>query len=150
MTNDKNELIIWNSKLSCGIGLIDEQHRKLVEIVNEMFNHVTGDEAQERDYFNRVIQETVKYTKLHFATEEKIMFVTKFEGYAGHKKEHEKFILTVLDNIHDYETENQFTLFDFTKFLKDWILSHIDMVDKQYFEYLKKITVKKHDNGKKL
>ena len=142
MANDDNELISWTDKFSCGIKLIDDQHKGLVELVNEMFNHVTGNYVQERDYFNRVIQEAVKYVKIHFATEEKIMLATKFSGYTEHKKEHENFILTIVENIRDYEAGKRFTLSTFTRFLRDWILSHIALVDKQYFEYIKKIAIR--------
>ena len=142
---DKYELITWSHKLSCGIKLIDEQHKGLVDLVNEMFKHVTGNDVQEYDYFNRVIQEAVKYIKIHFATEEKIMLGTKFSGYAKHKKEHESFVLAVVNNIKDYEAGKRLTLSSFTKFLKDWILSHIAVMDKQYFEYFKQIASRKAD-----
>ncbi|MCL2440946.1 MAG: bacteriohemerythrin [Treponema sp.] len=135
---NNNELITWSNQLSCGITLIDEQHKRLVELVNEMFDHVTGNDVQEHDYFNRVIQETVKYIKIHFTTEEKILLVTEYRGYIEHKKEHERFIKAVLENIRDYETGRRITLSTFTRFLKDWILSHIALVDRQYFEYLRK------------
>ena len=136
-----NELITWTAKLSCGIKLIDDQHKGLVDLVNEMFNHATGNAAYERDYFNKVIHEVVKYVKNHFATEEKIMLAAKFSGYINHKKEHDNFILTIIENIRDYEAGKRFTLSTFTRFLKDWILSHIALIDKQYFEYFKRIAV---------
>jgi len=147
MKKHGNELITWNSKLACGVKLIDDQHKKLVELANEMFNHVTGNYVQERDYFNKVIQEAVKYVKEHFATEEKIMLATKFEGYSEHKKEHERFIVAVVEYIREYESGKRVTLSSFTRFLKDWILSHIAFMDKKYFEYLVSIAVRK-DNGK--
>jgi len=140
-----NDLISWNEKLTCGVKLIDDQHKGLVELVNEMFNHVTGNFVQEKDYFNRVIQEAVKYVKTHFATEEKIMIATKFKGYAEHKKEHDNFVRAVVENIKEYETGNRLTLSSFTRFLKDWILSHIALMDKQYFEYFKQIATRKED-----
>ena len=145
MTKENIELVTWSDRLSCGIALIDDQHKGLVDLVNDMFKHATGNETQEHDYFNRVIQEAVKYVKVHFATEEKIMIATKFSGYAEHKKEHEKFILAVVNNIKDYEAGKRLTLSTFTKFLKDWILSHIAMMDKQYFEYFKTIASRKAD-----
>jgi hemerythrin len=145
MVKDNVELVVWSDRLTCGIKLIDDQHKVLVDLVNEMFKHVTGNEIQEHDYFNRVIQEVVKYVKIHFATEEKIMTATKFFGYAEHKKEHEKFVLAVVSNIKDYEAGKRLTLSAFTKFLKDWILSHIAMMDKQYFEYFKTIASRKAD-----
>jgi hemerythrin len=125
--------------------LIDDQHKGLVELVNDMFNHATGNSIQEHDYFNIVIQEVVKYVKVHFATEEKIMIATKFSGYAEHKKAHDSFVLAVVNNINDYKAGKRLTLSTFTKFLKEWVLSHIAMMDKQYFEYFKKIATRKAD-----
>ncbi|MCL2762638.1 MAG: bacteriohemerythrin [Treponema sp.] len=145
MANDDGEFIAWTNKFSCGVKLIDDQHKGLVNLVNEMFNHVTGNDVQERDYFNRVIKEAVAYVKNHFATEEKIMIATKFAGYAEHKKEHENFVIAVVENIRDYESGKRHTLSTFTRFLKDWILSHVALVDKQYFDYFKKIATRKAD-----
>jgi hemerythrin len=141
------DLVTWSNKLSCGIKLIDDQHKVLVDLVNDMFKHATGNALDEKDYFNRVIQETVNYVKVHFATEERIMMGTKFPGYAEHKKEHEKFVLAVVHNIKDYEAGKRLTLSSFTKFLKEWILSHIAMMDKQYFEYFKSIASRKADGS---
>jgi len=147
MSNYDTEWIAWSSKLSCGVKLIDDQHKGLVNLVNEMFNHINGNEVQERNYFNRVIQEAVKYVRVHFATEEKIMIATKFAGYAEHKKEHDSFVLAVLNNVKDYEAGKRLTLVSFTRFLKEWILSHIAVMDKQYFGYFKTIASVK-DDGK--
>ena len=140
-----SELITWNSTFSCGIKLIDDQHRVLVGLVNDMFNHVSGNDEQEDAYFDKVIKEVVTYIKVHFATEEKIMLYTRFAGYAEHKKEHDNFVLAVIKNIQSYIAKERFTLLSFTKFLKDWILSHIAIMDKQYFEYIKKIATRKID-----
>jgi hemerythrin len=147
VTMSDNDLITWSNRLECGVKVIDEQHQELVKLVNEMFNHVTGNDIQEHNYFNRVIYEMVNYVKSHFATEERIMLLSEFEGYAEHKREHLLFIRTVVDNIRDYESGKRLTLSSFTKFLKDWILSHIAVMDKQYFEYFRKIATRKA-NGK--
>jgi len=136
MEKDKSELIAWSDRLSCGIKLIDEQHKGLVALVNEMFNHVTGNEIQEDKYFNKVIQEAISYVKIHFATEEKLMLAAKIPGYARHKNAHSRFILTVLDNVYSYNNGKKINLFSFTKYLKDWILSHIAIMDKQYFKHI--------------
>ena len=145
MPNDTNELIAWSDKLSCGVKIIDEQHKVLVALVNEMFNHVTGHTVQEREYFNKVIHEIVSYIKTHFATEERILRATKFSGYADHKKEHETFVHDIIKNVRDYEDGKRFTLSVFTRFLRDWILSHIALIDKQYFEYFKRKAISNAD-----
>ena len=140
-----SELVTWNNTLSCGIKIVDDQHKGLVNLVNDLFNHVTGNDEEEHAYFNKIISEMVNYVKVHFATEEKIMLATKFEGYTEHKKAHDKFVLNTVDNIRDYQAGKKLTLSTFTKFLKDWILSHIAVMDKQYFRYFVKIATRKED-----
>jgi len=139
------EYIAWSDKFSCGIKLIDDQHKQLVELVNEMFNHATGNAVQERDYFDRVINEAVEYIKTHFITEEKIMIAAKFKGYEEHKKEHLNFIVTVIEKAKDFQAGKRLTLSSFARYLKDWVLSHIAVMDKQYFEYFKNIATRKDD-----
>lgn len=143
--NKKEELVTWSSKFSVGVKLIDDQHKGLLDLVNDMFNHVTGDDDTERAYFNQVIQQAVGYVKVHFYTEEKIMLGTNFHGYPEHKKAHDSFILTVVDHIKSFESGKRMILSEFTKFLKDWILTHIAVMDKQYFEYFKEIATRKAD-----
>lgn len=147
LMSKEKELVTWNEKLACGLKPIDEQHKKLVELVNDMFRHATGNSGQEHEYFNSVIREVVDYVKYHFAAEEKILMATKYANFEEHKKEHEKFIQAIIENIRSYESGKRVALSNFTRFLRDWILSHIALVDKQYFEYFRKIATRK-DDGK--
>ena len=141
------ELITWSNTFACGIKLIDDQHKGLVDLVNDMFIHVTGNAEQENKYFNKVFNEAVSYIKLHFSTEEKIMLATNFSGYKEHKRAHDNFILNVAKTFSEPATGKRPSLYAFTKFLKEWILSHIAVMDKQYFVYLKQIATHK-GNGK--
>jgi hemerythrin len=145
-TNIKSELITWSSTFSVGIKIIDDQLKGLLNLVNDLFNHVTGNEAEEQAYFAKVIQQAVQYVKVHFMTEEKIMIHTKFPGYAEHKKAHDAFVLAVVDNVKNFRSASKkLALMDFTKFLKEWILTHIAIMDKQYFNYFKQIATRKAD-----
>ena len=143
MDVSKSEIVTWSSTFSVGVKLIDDQHKGLLNLVNDMFNHATGNEAEERAYFTSVIQQAVEYIKVHFSTEEKIMLRTNFPGYTEHKKAHETFVLAVVENIKNFEAGRRMVLLDFTRFLKEWILSHIAFMDKQYFAYFKRIATRK-------
>ena len=125
MKKDNFKLVTWSNTFACGIKLIDDQHKHLVDVVNEMFSHATGNEEQEQKYFGKIINEVVDYIRVHFSTEEKIMIGTKFAGYLEHKKAHDNFVLTVANIVSDSATSKRLSLYAFTKFLKDWILSHI-------------------------
>jgi len=111
------KLVTWSNTYSVGIKMIDEQHQGLMNLVNDMYNHVLGNPEAERAYFQKVIHSAVDYVKVHFATEEKIMRATRFEGYREHKREHDSFILTVIENIREFEAGRN-TLISFTNFLK--------------------------------
>ena len=145
MAENKSELVKWSSTFSVGVKIIDDQHRGLLDLVNDLFNHVSGDEEAEHAYFSQIVQQTVQYIKTHFSTEEKIMIHTKFPGYAEHKKIHDTFVLAVIEQIRNYEAGRRLMLSDFTRFLKEWILAHIAIVDKSYFSYFMDIATRKAD-----
>jgi hemerythrin len=132
---DRVEYVKWSDEYSMGINLIDEQHKGLIDLINELFNHVTGNKAEEKEYFQEVIEQAVQYVKFHFATEEKYMTSIGFPGYAEHKKAHEQFVLTVITTIKDFNEGNKMTLENFANFLKDWVLTHIAKVDMQYSKF---------------
>ena len=141
----KSELVTWSSTFTVGVKIIDDQHKGLLDLVNDMFNHVTGNENDEREYFSMVIQQAVQYVKVHFSTEEKIMIQTKFPGYAEHKKAHDTFILAIVENIRKFDAGKRLILSDFIKFLKEWILAHIAIMDKMYFAHFKSIATRQAD-----
>ena len=143
-----SELVTWSATYSVGIKLIDDQHKELFKLVNDMYNHVNNDDEEaERAYFKGVIKQVVEYVKKHFATEEKIMQKTQFTDYIGHKLAHDFFILSVVNLVKKFDEGKKVPLGYFTHFIKDWILSHIAIMDKQYFNHLKKIASRK-SNGK--
>jgi hemerythrin len=127
------------------VKIIDDQHKGLIEFVNDLFNHATGNEKQERAYFQDVVEQAVQYIKEHFVTEEKYMIATKFPGYAAHKKAHDEFTLTVVKSVKDFQAGKRLVLEKFAYFLKDWVLSHIAVMDKQYSDYFWKIATRKAD-----
>ena len=143
--NKSEKHVSWSKSYSMGIKLIDDQHKGLIDFVNDLFNHSTGKEDEERAYFKDVIQIAVSYAKTHFATEEKYMLATKFPNYAEHKKVHDEFILTVVKTVKDFESGKRLVLVNFAYFLKEWVLSHIAGMDVLYAQYFKKIAIRKED-----
>jgi hemerythrin len=141
----KIDIVTWQNSYSMGIKLIDEQHKGLLEIVNDLYSHAAKNDAEEHAYFKDVIAKAVNYTKVHFATEEKIMIATKFPEYNEHKKAHEDFILNIVKTAKDFDSGKRMVLVNFTNYLKDWILSHIAIIDVKYSEYFKKIASRKED-----
>ncbi|MCL2242984.1 MAG: bacteriohemerythrin [Treponema sp.] len=145
MDNKRNEQIIWSDSFSVGIKLIDDQHQGLFDITNNLYSHVTGNEDEERAYFDEVINQALDYVKNHFVTEEKCMLATNFPDYHKHKKTHDEFTFTVLRSVNEFKSGKSIVLEKFAGFLKEWILSHIAVMDKQYSLYFRKIAAIKRD-----
>jgi len=134
----KDETVKWSEDFACGIKIVDDQHKGLLDLINDLFNHASGDEEAEQEYFKQIVEKAVDYVRVHFATEEKIMKQTQFVGYEEHKKAHESFILEVLDNARAFQKEKRINLEEFTRFLKGWVLTHVAIMDKQYFSHFRK------------
>jgi hemerythrin len=145
MAAAQSELVTWSATFSVGIKPIDDQHKELLKLTNDLFNHCVGDNESERKYFKQAIGKALDYVKVHFSTEEKLMAATKFGGYGEHKREHDAFVLTVVEQVRSFNEGKPFALLTFTKFLKNWILTHIAVSDKQYSEHFKKIATRKSD-----
>jgi hemerythrin len=141
----KDEHVTWSNSYSMGIKLIDDQHKGLLKFVNELFDNSTGDEEGEREYFKKVIGQAVDYVKVHFSTEENYMLATRFPGYLAHKKTHEEFVLKVVGAVKDFEAGKRLVLVNFTRFLKNWVLSHVAVEDVKYSEHFRKIATRKAD-----
>jgi hemerythrin len=145
MQYHEGEHVKWSNTYSMGIELIDDQHKGLLDLVNELFNHSTGNEIAEREYFKEVIGQAVDYIKVHFATEEKLMLATKFPGYEEHKKIHNDFVLAVVKSVNDFKAGKRLVLANFSRFLKNWVLGHVAVMDVKYSEYFRKIASRKAD-----
>ena len=64
------EIFPWNSNLETGIALIDEQHARLVELLNRLAQqHVQGASAEE---IQGILGELADYADYHFHSEEAI------------------------------------------------------------------------------
>ena len=78
------------------------------------------------------------------------MLATNFSDYKEHKAEHDSFTLHVISVVQNYTGNNRLTLLDITKFLKDWVLSHVAISDQKYFVYFRKIAVRGSDGKLKI
>jgi hemerythrin len=134
-------VVKWEAAYSVGVKLIDDQHKELVRMTNELSLGCQKGGNEAEIYFMRVIQGAVKYVKTHFTTEEIIMERLKFPEYLEHKKEHEEFVAEVLRDVKAFEGGGKLVPLEFAQFLQKWVLNHIAKSDKRYgifFEDLRK------------
>jgi hemerythrin len=133
-------LIEWSDELSVGIQEIDEQHRVLVDLLNEM--HTAIHEHHGREVSIRILQQLMEYTKIHFAVEESLMRIFEYPGYEEHKLQHEHLIKEIHDFEHKIVFEGNPISFQLLHFLRMWLTKHILESDMDYSPFLLKAGIK--------
>src|SRR5208282_2513037 len=128
-------LMTWTEKLSVGVVVLDEDHKKLVGMLNGLYDAMQA--GQGRDSLGRILNELVQYTKFHFAREEKLFSQTGYAAAVPHKQEHDALTHQVLDVQQKYAAGASATLsLDVMQFLKNWLVSHIQGSDQKYRPHL--------------
>jgi hemerythrin len=127
-------LITWNDTLSVNIKEIDEQHKKLIAMVNEL--HSAMGSGKGKEAMGSILGGLVDYTKGHFSAEELIMLKHQYPGYLKHKADHDALTKQVLDFQGKYTEGKTLVTVEIMNFLKDWLTNHIQNTDKKYGPFL--------------
>jgi hemerythrin len=130
------EIIKWSDSYSVGIKEIDNQHKGLVIIINELFTFMT--EGKAKDNLEPIFEHLTEYTKLHFGVEETMLFKYAYPDLDQHKIEHQKFINKLESLKEDFKYGKITISLEILNFLKDWLINHIQHTDKKYSEHILK------------
>ena len=128
-------LIQWNSTLSVNITQIDNQHMKLVELVNTLHDRMK--EGKGKAALSGILNELTNYTVYHFKTEEDIFRKYNYPQTDAHLKEHDALVQQVVKLKADFDNCKSVLTLDVMNFLKDWLTLHIMGDDKAYTPFLK-------------
>jgi hemerythrin len=134
MGNDA--FVVWDNKYSVGIPLIDDQHKELIRLTNDLYESCLAGEDAARANFMEAVKGTVDYVKHHFGTEEKLLQKVKYPELTEHKNEHETFVKHILNEVQSFQEGKKFVPNVFVRYLRDWILSHIAVADRKYATYI--------------
>ncbi len=126
--------IKWNSNYSVKIAEVDEQHKKLINLVNEMYDAMSVGKG--REVLGPVLKELVDYTAYHFATEERLFREYGYADYEKHKKIHDELAAKTKKLKETFDQGNKMITIDVMLFLSDWLNVHILEEDKKYSHFL--------------
>ena len=128
-------LIDWSDKYNLNIKEIDDQHKRLTKIVNKFYESVQTNKSDK--FLNKILDDILAESVLHFTREETIMILYKYPGYCADKREHDTLSneLTDVFSRKNENKEDKFTKIAF--FLKDWLIDHILKDDLKLGKYLK-------------
>ncbi len=127
-------LIEWTPELCLNIDIIDEQHKTLVDMINNFYEELANKSSKE--LIGKLIVQMRDYTEIHFKAEEELFLSYGYKDSAAHIKTHEDFITKVKDLEMRYRENKLIISFEVTNFLKDWLINHIQKTDKEYAEII--------------
>ncbi|MBN1409286.1 MAG: hemerythrin family protein [Spirochaetales bacterium] len=130
-------LIEWNDALSIQISEIDNQHMKLVQIINNL--HAAMLEGKGKLVIEKILNEMVDYTVYHFSTEEKLMGPHRYPLEEEHRKQHAGFVEKAKDFQEKMSQGKLFLSIEIMNFLKNWLSNHIMDSDKKFGSHLREM-----------
>jgi len=128
-------LIEWSNELSVGIDSIDEQHKKLVNMINALNDAKLNGSSNE--LLGKIFTGLAAYTQKHFAYEENMFAEHGYSDSEEHKRQHNELIAQVVELKEKFMVNPQGTInAELLQFLKRWLTNHIMRTDKDYAEFL--------------
>ena len=137
-------LFNWSEEFETGVFVIDNQHRKFIQILNSL--HHASKLGVSSLVIEDILKELKAYVDYHFSTEERYFAIFNYPGSFKHKREHDELKKKVSDYIKRYKSGDPFITIDLLNFLISWFKSHIKGYDVKFAKFLKKNNFKIEDN----
>lgn len=128
------DYVEWKNDYSVGIDSIDQQHKRLINLINQL--HTAVDYSTGPEFEREALDELVDYTKTHFSYEEGLMEQNGYPDFEPHKAQHEKMFKKVEEVLAEYEKDQETAMSNAAEYLKDWLINHINGTDKEYSSFL--------------
>lgn len=126
-----DKLIKWSKNYLMGIDKLDEEHKELFRISDQIYNRVMerGDDAKYRLFLmNETLEYMLRYFKRHAKGEEIYMREIGYAGYEFHKMLHDEFYNMLLKKKADIVKRNECSKKEIAELVGDgigWLLEHI-------------------------
>lgn len=128
----KEDAFAFTDQYRTGITLIDDEHRRLFEIIKETNDVIEAELVHDKfDAIVHILEELKDYTIMHFQDEERYMESIAYDGLPLQRVAHTAFVDRIneinLDDVDDHQKEYLEELIDF---LLAWLINHILKMDK--------------------
>jgi hemerythrin len=129
--------IEWTDGLATSVELIDNQHKMLLEKLNDISEAIEKEQGVE--VITKTLDFMMDYTDFHFGTEEEHMQKTSYPRMEYHKSMHSEFVETLKNMTLEFHEDGatQRLAESVNIFLFNWLVKHIRGVDGAFGKFLK-------------
>jgi hemerythrin-like metal-binding protein len=135
---DQAELpwIPWEDDLSVGIDVIDEHHRFLFHLTNDLIDVISTRQGSRQ--IARVLRSLDQYAHIHFQAEEKMMEYYGCSSLHRQAHEHQRFRARLREFFDEFHKNPLTAQLDILDFLKNWLVHHIRYEDSKLRELVER------------
>jgi len=126
------EYILWQDDFSVGVGIIDAQHQKLLQVINTFLSNLEEEAAREAVELS--LEEMVRYTEYHFYTEQ--LLLEPHPDFLSHLNQHWQLIKKTKRIQQDF-LDGKILTSEVFDILISWLKEHILGTDQVFFTYLR-------------
>lgn len=118
----------WIAEYNTGIDVIDDQHKRILEYINEIENiHIIIDRVKVKGILDNIID----YTQSHFTFEESLQEEADYQYRIPHKRVHDLFIKKIESYRSRFEQGDSIES-ELHEVLSKWLINHIQHDDADY------------------
>ncbi len=124
----------WNDGMSVGIEAIDNDHKILLLLINEIAD--AFENTLDIEVVENIFKKLEDYACLHFSREEALMSKYKYNNQEKHVEQHQMFTNKILElkqqllKTHSIKIAKEINLFLF-----NWLVNHIIAEDMNFFQF---------------
>ena len=130
----KAAFIEWTEALSVGDAAIDQQHQRLIQIINNL--HEAMRTQTTRTQLGELLDQLIAYTHEHFSYEEGRLQACGYPHLVAHQRLHGDLLGQVSELKTKFNRGKRTMNMELMSFLKTWLTDHIQKTDKRYTPYL--------------
>ena len=127
-------MIKWDETMSVGIGRMDQQHQRWLELINMLSDGIKNGQSQE--VLDDLFAGALDYTKTHFGSEEELLAKNNYPRLNQQKQEHQYLIERMNHLKSQFESEAHRVTMELMNEMCNWLINHIKKSDKQYGQFL--------------
>ena len=133
-------MITWDESYSVGVKELDDQHKKIIEIIDRLYLLISENKNIETE-IPKILSELAEYADRHFSSEEIYFREFDYDKAESHIQIHNEYRERVKEFRHDFEAgKGGEVLADLSDFVNGWWVWHINHTDKEYTQCF-------HDHG---
>ena len=120
----------WETDYSVNVKVLDEQHKKLVEFMNNLYENLLKGISAEQ--IETSFNEIMALASEHFSTEERYFQQYAYPGAEEHIQHHREIVADIEEIRSNHKQDIVAQGFQLLDLMEDWLIVHMNTMDKKY------------------